>query len=248
MDQSINALVAVTRRLQELSRVLTELWRRRKTPRWRCARPFGRVGQRMHRAFGGMNGIGDKTSRTQLRIGQQIFGAVHRHVGHIGLVQQLTPLRGGARFHDAAHLLVHGVDVLCENGKDVLILGVGAMSAIALQVASLLEARGIRCTVIDPRWVVPVRKSVLQLASEHRLMVTIEDGVVVGGIGTRVRQDLRDAQIDTALTELGLPDEFLEHATRDQILERVGLTAEAIAQRIEAQVNGQRIPHARDAG
>jgi 1-deoxy-D-xylulose-5-phosphate synthase len=149
---------------------------------------------------------------------------------------------------DAIRRTEDGVDVLCENGKDVLILGVGAMSATALQVASLLEARGIRCTVIDPRWVVPVRKSVLQLASEHRLMVTIEDGVVVGGIGTRVRQDLRDAQIDTALTELGLPDEFLEHATRDQILERVGLTAEAIAQRIEAQVNGQRIPHARDAG
>jgi len=149
---------------------------------------------------------------------------------------------------DAIRRSEDGVDVLCEYGQDVLILGVGAMAATALQVASLLEARGIRCTVIDPRWVVPVRKSVLQLASEHRLMVTIEDGVVVGGIGTRVRQDLRDAQIDTALTELGLPDEFLEHATRDQILERVGLTAEAIAQRIEAQVNGQRIPHARDAG
>ena len=96
MDQSINALVAVTRRLQELSRVLTELWRRRKTTRWRCARPFGRVGQRMHRAFGGMNGIGHKTSRTQLRIGQQIFGAVHRHVGHIGGIEQRLPLLRGA--------------------------------------------------------------------------------------------------------------------------------------------------------
>ena len=99
--------------------------------------------------------------------------------------------------------------------------------------------------MVDPRWVVPVPKSVLELARTHRLVVTIEDGVKVGGVGTRIRQDLRDAQIDTALTELGLPDEFLEHATRDEILERVGLTAPAIASQIAQQVAGLRVPHAR---
>ena len=139
-----------------------------------------------------------------------------------------------------------GVDVLREgSSKDVLLLGVGSMSSLALQAAEILSAQGIECTVIDPRWVVPVAQSVLSMASEHRLVVTIEDGVKVGGIGTRVRQDLRDAQIDTALTELGLPDEFLEHATRDEILERVGLTAEAVAEQISLQVSGQRVPHAR---
>jgi len=76
-------------------------------------------------------------------------------------------------------------------------------------------------------------------------VVTIEDGVKVGGIGTRVRQDLRDAQIDTALTEIGIPDEFLEHASRGQILERIGLTPQAIARDIVAQVLGARVPHAR---
>ena len=139
-----------------------------------------------------------------------------------------------------------GVDVLREDpAKDVLLLGVGAMSRVALDAAEILSGRGIGCTVIDPRWIVPVAKSVLAMAAEHRLVVTIEDGVKVGGIGTRVRQDLRDAQIDTALTELGLPDEFLEHATRDEILERVGLTADAVAEQISLQVTGQRIPHAR---
>ena len=85
----------------------------------------------------------------------------------------------------------------------------------------------------------------LDLAARHRLVVTIEDGVKVGGIGTRVRQDLRAAQIDTAVTELGLPDEFLEHASRGEILERVGLTPQAIARDIVAQVVGARIPHAK---
>jgi 1-deoxy-D-xylulose-5-phosphate synthase len=76
-------------------------------------------------------------------------------------------------------------------------------------------------------------------------VVTIEDGIKVGGIGTRVRQDMRAAQVDTALNEIGLPDEFLEHASRAQIMERVGLTAQAIARDIVAQVVGSRVPHAR---
>ena len=139
-----------------------------------------------------------------------------------------------------------GVDVLSEAAsKDVLIVSIGAMAKVALNVADLLSAQGIGSTVIDPRWVVPVRESVIELARAHRLVVTIEDGVRVGGIGTRIRQDLRSAQVDTALSELGLPDEFLEHATRSQILERVGLTAQSIAQEIVAQVVGARVPHAR---
>lgn len=139
-----------------------------------------------------------------------------------------------------------GVDVLLQSAsKDVLLVCVGAMASVGLQVAELLAAQGIGATVIDPRWVVPVAKSVVQMASEHRLVVTIEDGIKVGGIGTRVRQDMRAAQVDTALNEVGLPDEFLEHASRAQIMERVGLTAQAIARDIVAQVVGSRVPHAR---
>lgn len=139
-----------------------------------------------------------------------------------------------------------GVDVLSEAAsKDVLLLCVGAMASVGLSVAELLAAQGIGATVIDPRWVVPVSKSVIEMSAQHRLVVTIEDGIKVGGIGTRVRQDMRAAQVDTALTEMGLPDEFLEHATRGEILERVGLTAQSIARDIVAQVVGSRIPNAR---
>ena len=139
-----------------------------------------------------------------------------------------------------------GVDILKQSAsKDVLIMSVGAMASTALQVADLLAAQGIGATVIDPRWVVPVPKSVVTMSAEHRLVVTIEDGIKVGGIGTRVRQDLRDAQVDTALTEIGLPDEFIDHATRNEILEDAGLTAQSIARDIVAQVVGSRIPHAR---
>ena len=146
----------------------------------------------------------------------------------------------------AVKRLSDGVDVLLESpAKDVLLLAVGPMASVALQVAELLKAHGIGSTVIDPRWVIPVAKSVVELAAAHRLVVTIEDGIRVGGIGTRVRQEMRAAQVDTALNEVGLPDEFLEHASRNEIMERVGLTAQQIAHDIVAQVLGARVPHAR---
>lgn len=146
----------------------------------------------------------------------------------------------------ALRRLGDGVDVLHEAAaKDVLILTVGPMAAVGLEVAKLLAAQGIGATVVDPRWVVPVPASIVEMSRNHRLVVTIEDGIRVGGIGTRVRQDLRAAQIDTGLSEIGLPDEFLEHASRDEILNRVGLNAQDIAMEIVAQVVGSRVPHAR---
>jgi 1-deoxy-D-xylulose-5-phosphate synthase len=147
---------------------------------------------------------------------------------------------------DAVRRTGDGVDVLREDPRqDVLIVTVGAMAQLGLQVAERLADQGIGATVIDPRWVVPVPGSVIDLARDHRLLVSIEDGIRVGGIGTRIRQDLRDAGVDTAVTELGIPDEFLDHATREQIFEAAGLTPQRIARDLVAQVLGSRIPVAR---
>ncbi|SDH26320.1 1-deoxy-D-xylulose-5-phosphate synthase [Microbacterium pygmaeum] len=148
----------------------------------------------------------------------------------------------------AIERLRDGVDVLVRSGaSDVLILGIGPMAHIAVDVADRLRAQGIGATVVDPRWVVPVQPSIVELAASHRLVITIEDGIRVGGIGTRVRQVLREAGVDTAVDELGLPDAFIDHATREQILEDAGLTPAKIAQDIVSQVLGTRIPVARGA-
>ncbi|MFM6974688.1 MAG: 1-deoxy-D-xylulose-5-phosphate synthase, partial [Agromyces sp.] len=139
-----------------------------------------------------------------------------------------------------------GVDVLLESEKpDVLLVAVGPMARMALQVADLLHKQGIGATVVDPRWVVPTAHSVVDLAKAHRLVVSIEDGVRVGGIGTRIRQDLRAANVDTAVTEIGLPDEFLDHGDRGDILARVRLTATDIAHDVTGMVLGVKLPHAR---
>ncbi|MBN9177195.1 MAG: 1-deoxy-D-xylulose-5-phosphate synthase [Microbacterium sp.] len=146
----------------------------------------------------------------------------------------------------AVERLADGTDVLWRHGEqDVLLVGIGPMAGLAMDVAGRLRAQGIGATVIDPRWVVPVQPSVVELAASHRLVITIEDGIRVGGIGTRVRQVLREAGVDTAVDELGLPDAFIDHASREQILEDAGLTAAKIAQDVVAQVLGTRIPVAR---
>ena len=149
----------------------------------------------------------------------------------------------------ALERLRDGVDVLSRGeGEDVLLVGIGPFATLALDVADRLKAQGIGATVVDPRWAIPVQPSVVELAARHRLVITLEDGIRVGGVGTRVRQVLREAGIDTAVDELGLPDEFIDHASREQILEDAGLTAGKIAQDVVAQVLGTRVPIARPTG
>ncbi|MGL3200681.1 MULTISPECIES: 1-deoxy-D-xylulose-5-phosphate synthase [Curtobacterium] len=151
----------------------------------------------------------------------------------------------------AERRLADGVDVLrspsADQEPDVLFVAVGSMVPVALEAAALLEAQGIGATVVDPRWVVPIPASLIDLSRDHRLVITIEDGVRVGGVGTRLRQDLRAAGVDTGVNELGLPDEFIDHASRSQILQDVGLTAQAIARDVIDQVVGTKVPQAKPA-
>ncbi|MBS3181236.1 1-deoxy-D-xylulose-5-phosphate synthase [Leucobacter manosquensis] len=153
----------------------------------------------------------------------------------------------------ALRRLNDGVEVLRETEiarreyRDVLFVAVGPMASIALAAAEQLERDGISSSVIDPRWVVPVSGSLVELAEQHRLVITIEDGIRVGGVGTRIRQALRDAGVDTAVSELGTPDAFPGHASRAELLADAGLTADQIAAAVAEQVRGDRVPIARPA-
>ncbi|MGT2426895.1 1-deoxy-D-xylulose-5-phosphate synthase [Amnibacterium kyonggiense] len=148
----------------------------------------------------------------------------------------------------ALERLDDGVDVLARgDGADVLVVAIGVMAAQGLEVARLLGEQGIDVTVVDPRWAVPIAPSLIDLAARHRLVVTIEDGVRVGGVGTRLRQDMRAAGVDTALNEVGLPDAFLPHAERGEILAESGLAADRIAADIHDQLAGTKLPAAKPA-
>jgi len=147
---------------------------------------------------------------------------------------------------EATRRTTDGVDVLAEAPhQDVLIVAVGPMAHLAMDVRARLADQGIGATVVDPRWAVPVAPSIVEMARNHRIVVSIEDGIRVGGVGTRIRQELRAAGVDTAVDEIGLPDEFLDHASRGEILESTGLTSQHIARNLVAQVLGMKVPVAR---
>ncbi|WP_405006579.1 1-deoxy-D-xylulose-5-phosphate synthase [Kitasatospora purpeofusca] len=144
---------------------------------------------------------------------------------------------------------VGGMDVLraavpdslgeAEDGRraDVLIVSVGALAPMCLEVADLLAAQGISSTVVDPRWVKPVDPALPGLAAEHRVVVTVEDNGRVGGVGTAIAQALRDADVDLPLRDFGIPQAFLDHASRPEILAEIGLTAPDIARQVTALVS-----------
>ncbi|WP_416562789.1 1-deoxy-D-xylulose-5-phosphate synthase [Nocardia testacea] len=137
---------------------------------------------------------------------------------------------------------VDGVDVLwlpdregpsaqAQRG-DVLFVAVGALIPAALQAAELLEADGITATVIDPRWVLPVSDTVVKLAENYRLVVTLEDSGLHGGIGATVSARLRAAGLDVPARDIGIPQEFLEHGSIAQVRQELGLTAPDITRRV----------------
>ncbi len=133
---------------------------------------------------------------------------------------------------DVLRLAVPSAGSAQSQHGDVLIVAVGPFADTAMKVAELLEPQGISVTVVDPRWVIPVSDTLVKLAENYRLVVTVEDGGLHGGIGSTVSARLRDAGLDVPTRDLGVPQQFLDHASRNEILEELGLTPDAIAQRI----------------
>jgi 1-deoxy-D-xylulose-5-phosphate synthase len=140
---------------------------------------------------------------------------------------------------------VGGCDVLVRRGgRDVLLVAAGSMAATAVEVADRLTDQGIGVTVVDPRWVKPIDPALVPLAARFRLVVTVEDNGRVGGFGANLLQRLTDEGVRTPFRLHGIPQEFLGHAKRDVILERIGLTAQTLARRIVEDVTALDAGHA----
>ncbi|WP_199431725.1 1-deoxy-D-xylulose-5-phosphate synthase [Qaidamihabitans albus] len=125
------------------------------------------------------------------------------------------------------------VDVLRrDQDADVLLVAVGAFAPLGLAAAGRLADQGIGVTVVDPRWVVPVPGELVALARTHRLVVTVEDSGRHGGFGSALAAALRDADCDVPLRDLAVPQRFLAHGTRNEVLAGVGLTAQDVARKV----------------
>ncbi|WP_206322561.1 1-deoxy-D-xylulose-5-phosphate synthase [Streptomyces sp. HNM0575] len=119
---------------------------------------------------------------------------------------------------------------------DVLLVSVGALAPMCLEIAELLDKQGISTTVVDPRWVKPVDEELAPLAEQHRVVVTVEDNGRSGGVGSAVAQSLRDANVDVPLRDFGIPERFLDHGSRADVMAEIGLTAPDIARQVTGLV------------
>ncbi|WP_114724218.1 1-deoxy-D-xylulose-5-phosphate synthase [Rhodococcus sp. AG1013] len=133
------------------------------------------------------------------------------------------------------------VDVLQmpeDDRGDVLFVSVGSFAGLALEASERLGRHGISAAVVDPRWVLPVPESLVKLAENFRMVVTIEDNGLHGGIGATVSAALRWAGVDVPCRDLGVPQQFLDHASRDQIHSELGLTAQDVTRQVTGWVVG----------
>ena len=130
-----------------------------------------------------------------------------------------------------------GTGEILREGDRVALLGYGTGVGKALAAADILADHGISVTVADARFAKPIDAGlVAQLAAEHELLVTVEEGVLAGGFGSAVWETLSDAGLSARILRVGLPDRYVTHGAPRLLHEEVGFTGERIAERIEAAV------------
>ena len=153
------------------------------------------------------------------------------------------------------------VDVLLENREpadapQLLLVGVGAMAAHAHEAGRALEQEDRAVTVVHPHWVIPPPGPLVAAAAQADVVIVVEDGLVDGGIGSQLRDAVEDywaGRSDAAgprvWRRIGIPRQFIDTATRDQLLEDFGMRAPDIAEAARAAADGAaRAPGVRDLG
>ncbi|MGB3112754.1 MAG: 1-deoxy-D-xylulose-5-phosphate synthase [Candidatus Omnitrophota bacterium] len=125
-----------------------------------------------------------------------------------------------------------------RSGKDLAILAVGSMVNTALEVGELLSRKGIEASVINARFIKPLDGQMLEdVFRKVKKIITIEEGIVSGGFGTAVLEFMEREKINNVeIRCLGLPDEFIEHGTREELLRKYHLTPDEVAVTIENEI------------
>jgi 1-deoxy-D-xylulose-5-phosphate synthase len=167
------------------------------------------------------------------------------HMLHTALRHEAGPVairypRGeavGVPLPATPQVLEIGVGEILREGERVALVGYGSGVGKALGAADLLAERGLDVTVADARFCKPLDTGLMaQLAAEHDLLVTLEEGVLSGGFGTAVWEALSEGGLAPRMLRIGLPDRFVTHGAPKLLHAEVGFTPERIAERVEAAV------------
>lgn len=173
--------------------------------------------------------------------------ALRRTDGGTDVLVETGPIDDAARGDagaDAAAAVGGAEGAAAEEAADpfqLLVVSIGALAGTVLEAVDGLENRvdrggDVAVTVLDPRWVSPVRAELLEAAAGADLVVTVEDGVIRGGIGSQLAEAMQAAEIDTPVRHLAFPDVYPLHASRGQLLSEVGLDAEGMRTSIEGWI------------
>jgi len=132
---------------------------------------------------------------------------------------------------------------LIQDGADVAILGLGPMLAQGRELAALIERYGYSAAVINPRFIKPIDKEMIErYASRVAAFVTFEDHVKMGGFGSAVVEALEEMGASVPVIRIGWPDQFIEHGKVDALRARYGLTAEAALAQVLPLLTRRRRP------
>ena len=128
----------------------------------------------------------------------------------------------------------YGKSELIYEESDIAVFAVGHMMETAEKVRDLLKEKGYSCSLVNARFVKPLDKALLnQLAENHNVFVTIEEGVITGGFGASVRDYADEAELDVKVSVHGINDQYVEHGNIDRLRKEIGLDAESIVSKIE---------------
>ena len=142
----------------------------------------------------------------------------------------------GVPLPDSPEVLEPGVARRLREGEDVAILALGRMVGHALAAADILAESGIEARVVDLRWAKPLDRKAIKNAAKTKLVVTVEEGVVTGGVGEGVLEILSEMGEATSTLVMGIPDRFVGQGKVDQLFKEIELDAEGIARRVKQKL------------
>jgi 1-deoxy-D-xylulose-5-phosphate synthase len=126
-----------------------------------------------------------------------------------------------------------GKGAIVKEGKDVCILAVGTMVATAAEAAENLEKIGVSAEVVSARFIKPIdEKLIISCAKKFKQLVTLEDNCKVGGFGSRVLEVINKSGLKTNLNIMALPEEFISHGSRNELLKNSRLDSDSVAKSI----------------
>ena len=137
---------------------------------------------------------------------------------------------------NAVRQLPFGDLLLDAQDPDVTIVSIGALAGAALEAAQILTSQGYLVSVIDPVWAYPVNQQLVTHLATSSLVITVEDGLVSGGVGDAIAAQMRNQGLDNPVLNLGIPKEFLRQANRGVLLAEFGLDAQGIAKTVRARL------------